>query len=118
MDFVRRQEVIAELRRALGERAREFTFKGLTDTGSLFRFDMHALPRPSDQPLGALSLASAWNNAVYFAQVRNESVQQAMREGTAYLEAARDVIARNDGLWFLNESFSFTRRPAAGDPRG
>jgi hypothetical protein len=41
-----------------------------------------------------------------------------MREGTAYLEAARDVIARNDGLWFLNESFSFTRRPAAGDQRG
>lgn len=118
MDFVRRQEIIAELRRALGERARDFTFRGLTDTGSLSRFDMHALPRPSDQPLGALSLASAWNNAVYFAQVRDESVQKAMREGPAYLEAARDVIARSNGLWFLSESFSLMRRPGSGDQRG
>lgn len=118
MDFVRRHEVIAELRRELGDRAREFTFKGMTDTGSLFRFDMHALPRITDQPLGALSLASAWNNAVYFAQVRDESVHQVMREGTAYLEAAREVIAHHDGLWFLNESFSFTRRTAGSDHRG
>ena len=110
MEFVRRHEVIAEFRRVLGERARDFSFRGLTGTGSLFRFDMLTLPRPSDQPLGALSLASAWNNAVYFAQVRNESVQQCMIEGTAYLEAAREVIEENRGLWFLNESFSFIRR--------
>jgi hypothetical protein len=114
MEFVRRHDVIAELRRALGERARDFTFRGLTDTGSLFRFDMLTLPRPSDQPLGALSLASAWNNAVYFAQVRNESVQQAMSQGSDYLEATREVIEENRGLWFLNESFSFTRRSAGG----
>jgi hypothetical protein len=37
-----------------------------------------------------------------------------MSQGSDYLEATREVIEENRGLWFLNESFSFTRRSAGG----
>ncbi|MEM9757455.1 MAG: hypothetical protein AAF914_15740, partial [Pseudomonadota bacterium] len=104
-----RHDIISALRKALPQGA--YSFAGLTDTNALFRFDMHTLPYSPDQSLGALSLNSAWNNAVYFAQVREDLAQEAMREGAGYLDKTRDVIDRHDGLWFVNETFSVTRLP-------
>jgi hypothetical protein len=109
--FTSRYDIIRELRRAMGARQQDYTFSGLTDARSLFRFDMHTLPVLDDQPVGALSLSSAWNNAVYFAEVKEELAQSAMREGNRYLEATAEVLARHGGLWFVNETFSVTRKP-------
>lgn len=102
-----RHDIISAMRKHLGQQ--DFSFSGLTDTNALFRFDMHTLPISPDRPLGALSLNSAWNNAVYFAQVREDLAQEAMQAGAGYLDATRDVIESHGGLWFINETFSITR---------
>jgi hypothetical protein len=110
--FVRRQDVMAELRRALGANARNYTMHGLTDTGALFRFDMHTLP-PNGLGLGASALMSAWNNAVYFAQISEESVQARLNSGNDHIEATRAVIEENGGLWFLDEALTIYHRKDA-----
>lgn len=107
---VSRYDIMRDLRRALGARQQDYTFSGLTDARSLFRFDMHTLPVMEGQKIGALSLSSAWNNAVYFAEVKEELAQAAMREGDRHLQVTADVLARNGGLWFVNETFSVTRK--------
>ncbi len=105
-----RYEVIRNLRKALqGER---FSVSGLTDTNALFRFDMHTLPVLQGHNLGTQSLSSAFNNAVYFAQVREELAQEAIREGRRYLEITEEVLRKHGGLWFVNEAFSVTRKSA------
>ena len=109
--FVSRYDIIRVLRSALSETQAEFTFSGLTDAKSLFRFDMHTLPVLEDQEIGALSLSSAWNNAVYFAEVKEELAQTAIRDGTRYLDITRDVLREHGGLWFVNETFSVSRKP-------
>lgn len=110
--FVRRQDVMAELRRALGAAARNYVMRGLTDAGALFRFDMHTLP-PGSLGLGASTLMSAWNNAVYFAQISEESVQARLSSGIDHIEATRAVIEENGGLWFLDEVLTVHHRKDA-----
>ncbi len=110
MPFIGRHDIIRDLRRSLGKRKSTLTFSGLTDARSLFRFDMHTLPVLDSRELGVLSLASAWNNAVYFAQVKEDLAQEAMREGMRYLDVTHEVLRRHGGLWFINETFSARRR--------
>lgn len=106
-----RYDIIQELRRDLAGEAARFSFSGLTDARSLFRFDMHTLPVFEDGNLGPQSLAAAWNNAVYYAQVREDLAEAALREGSRYLSVTRDVLRAHGGLWFVNESFSVQRVP-------
>lgn len=110
MPFISRHDIIRNLRSSLGEDQYRFTFTGLTDAKSLFRFDMHTLPVPESQEVGALSLSSAWNNAVYFAEIKEELAQAAISEGPRYLDVTREVLLEHDGLWFVNETFSATRK--------
>ncbi len=105
-----RYDVIREFRKALA--GDEASISGLTDTHALFRFDMHTLPVIEGQNLGTQSLSAAFNNAVYFAQVREELAQEAIHEGRRYLEVTEDVLRRHGGLWFVNEAFSVTRKAA------
>ena len=107
---VSRHNIIREFRRALGAGRAGITFGGLTDARSLYRFDMHTLPVFEGREIGASSLSSAWNNAVYYAQVKEELIQSALDEGSRHLEVTRDVLVRNGGLWFVNEMFSATRK--------
>ena len=109
LPVISRFEIIRTLRKALG--GESFSISGLTDRTSLFRFDMHTLPVFEGQNLGTQSLSAAFNNAVYFAQVREELVQQAVREGERYLDITEEVLRKNNGLWFVNEAFSVTRKP-------
>lgn len=107
---ISRYEIIRALRKALT--GADLAVSGLTDTNALFRFDMHTLPVLDGHDLGTQSLLAAFNNAVYFAQVREDLAQAAIREGRRYLDVTEDVLRKNGGLWFVNESFSVTRRPA------
>jgi hypothetical protein len=108
--FISRYDIIRELSRSMGAARSDYTFTGLTNAKSLFRFDMHTLPVFEGNAIGALSLMSAWNNAIYFAEVKEELVQAEVREGTRYLDITRDVLHRHGGLWFVNETFSVTRK--------
>ena len=54
---------------------------------------------------------AAWNAAIYVAQIEDERVERAVQNGQ-YLEATADVLRRNGGLWFNDESFVVTRRRA------
>ena len=109
---VSRHEIISALRKSLGDAQRELSFSGLTDARSLFRFDMHTLPTIQGDDPGTLSLSlqSAWNNAVFFAQVKEGVAQAAMRESDRYLHVTRDVLVEHRGLWFVNETFSVSRK--------
>ena len=107
---VSRHDIIREFRRALGGERANFTFGGMTDARSLYRFDMHTLPIFEGSEIGASALSSAWSNAVYYAQVKEELIQSAVDEGSRHLEVTRDVLVRNGGLWFVNEMFRATRK--------
>ena len=109
MPFISRYDTMQALRRRLGELEPKFSFSGLTDATSLFRFDMHTLPVLEDKEIGNLSLSSAWNNALYFVEVKEDLAQAAVREGSRYLDVTRDVLRKHGGLWFVNETFSVTR---------
>ena len=98
---ISRYDVIRELRKVLA--GQEFSISGLTDTNALFRFDMHTLPVLESQNLGIQSLSAAFNNAVYFGQVREELAQEAIREGKEYLKVTEEVLRKNGGSWFVNE---------------
>lgn len=110
---VSRHDIISALRKSLGGQQREYSFSGLTDATSLSRFDMHTLPMVRDDGADAmaLSLQSAWNNAVFFSQVREDLAQQVTRESQRYLDVTRDVLREQGGLWFVNETFSLQRKP-------
>lgn len=108
---VSRHDIISALKKSLGPGLKGYSFQGLTDARSLFRFDMHTLPVISETDSLSLSLQSAWNNAVYFTQIDENLAQRVMRTGTEYLDATRDTLAAHGGLWFVNESFSVFRTP-------
>ena len=112
---VSRHQIVSALRKSLGAARRDFSFSGLTDARSLFRFDMHTLPTMQGEFPGtpSLSLQSAWNNAVFFVQVKEDVVQAAMREDDRYLRVTRDVLVEHGGLWFVNETLSVSRKHRA-----
>ncbi len=114
LNCVSRHDIISALRKTLGEDQKLFSFRGMTDARSLFRFDMHTLPLVKTGGAASLSLQSAWSNAVFFAQFKEELAQEAQREGKRHLEATAEVLAKHGGLWFVNETFSATRRPEKG----
>ena len=105
---ISRYDVIREFRKAVA--GQDFSVSGLTDTNALFRFDMHTLPVLQGEALGTQSLSASFNNAVYFAQVREELAQEAIREGQRYLDITEAVLREHGGLWFVNEAFSVTRK--------
>jgi len=108
--FVRREDIISELRAAMGESKKNYTFTGATDKTSLFRFDMHTLPIDPHYHLGTSTLLTAWNDVVYVCQVPDEKVNAVMAENRDFLNVTADVIIEYGGLWFINESFIIKRR--------
>lgn len=105
---VDRHELIRALKVALGREARSYSFSALSDSKSLFRFDMHTLPAEYVDHVGASTLFSAWNAAVYVNQIDDQRLEQAVAAGSA-LAATREVLRRHRGLWFLDESFVVSR---------
>ena len=96
----------------LGRAARGLNVNAYADTRSLFRYDMHTLPDEiggSGIAIGTSTLLAAWNAATYVAQIEDERLGQAMRD-TLYLDATRDVLKRQGGLWFWDESYVISRK--------
>ena len=115
---VSRHDIISELRKYLGTERKKLSFSGLTDARSLYRFDMHTMPLISgDDTTRMLPLQEAWNNAVFFSQLREEMAKAAVYEGPRYLDVTDAVLREHGGMWFINETFSVSRKVRPGRPR-
>jgi hypothetical protein len=106
-----RHALLAAVREELGGEAGEFEFQAGTDKQSVFRYEMHMLPNELSGSIGTSTLFAAWNAAIYVAQVEDERLSDAVKDGR-YIAATDEVLKKRGGLWFNDESYIVTR------PRG
>ena len=106
-----RHDILAQAKQILGQDAREFNFDPYPDYRSTFRYHMHTLPSEVAGSIGTSTLFAAWNAAVYVAQIDDERLSEAVRQ-QRYLSATDEVLKKYGGLWFNDESYVISRRPA------
>ncbi len=104
--------LVRVLLESLAASAPEARFEADSDDQSLFRYGLHVMPTEVEEHIGTSTLLAAWNAAVYVAQIDDHQVSEAMSTGV-YLDAAREVLARHGGLWFIDESFVIVRQPGS-----
>lgn len=107
-----RHEILRVARAKLGTKARRYNFNSYSDARSHFRYEMHTLPDEIgsiQSSIGTSTLLAAWNAATYVAQVEDHRLAQAMRDNR-YLEATAEILQRNGGLWFWDESYVISRK--------
>jgi hypothetical protein len=104
-----RHQLLKATRTELGADGRDLNFNAYADNRSIFRYEMHTLPEEISEAIGTSTLLAAWNAAVYVAQIEDQRLAEVMGD-RGYLEATRDVLQRHGGLWFLDESFVFSRK--------
>src|SRR5690242_1867373 len=104
-----RHHLLKATRTELGADGRDLNFNAYADNRSIFRYEMHTLPEEISEAIGTSTLLAAWNAAVYVAQIEDQRLAEVMGD-RGYLEATRDVLQRHGGLWFLDESFVFSRK--------
>jgi hypothetical protein len=107
---VNRHELIKVLRDELGREARDFNFISGSDAKAIFRYEMHTLPSEVQQSIGTSTLFAAWNAASYVAQIEDERIESAMRDGDKYLQGTAKILKKHKGLWFNDESFVVSRK--------
>ncbi len=105
---VDRHELLAELHRALDTDARDFDLMAFPDDESTLTYEMHTLPSDLGSNIGTSTLFAAWNAAIYVAQIDDQRVEEASRDGR-YLEATEAVLHEHGGLWFHDETFVIRR---------
>jgi len=103
-----RGDLIKAMKEALDGSHDDLNYDALSDSDSLFRYELHALPDEVGESIGTSTLLAAWNAATYVAQIEDDRMVDVLRDGD-YLEIARDVLKRHGGLWFEDESFLVTR---------
>ena len=103
-----RQKLLTIAKSELGRDARNFKFNAYSDKRSIFRYDMHTLPTEINPSIGTSTLFAAWNAAIYVAQIEEQRLSDALAD-PAYLKATQDVLERNNGLWFNDESYVISR---------
>jgi hypothetical protein len=104
-----RHQVMKAVKQELGAAGRELNFNVNSDHRALFRYDMHTLPSEVCDAIGTSTLFAAWNAAIYVAQVEDDRVAAVVND-SGYLDATREVLRRNGGLWFFDESYVISRR--------
>ena len=105
-----RHEILKVLKKELGKTHRDLNFNTYSDKRALFRYDMHTLPSEVlGNSIGTSTLLAAWNAATYVAQIEDDRLEEIMKD-TSYLDATREVLAKNNGLWFNDESFVVSRK--------
>ena len=105
-----RHQLLKATKTELGQHARHLNFNAYSDARSLFRYEMHALPSEVSESIGTSTLFAAWNAATYVGQIEDTRLEQAIGD-RRYLDVTREVVQRNNGLWFWDESFVITRKP-------
>jgi hypothetical protein len=104
-----RHQILKGVRQEFGPTARDFNFNAYADNRALFRYDMHTLPSEISDSIGTSTLFAAWNAAIYVAQVEDDRLAGVVTDGR-YLDATRDVLREQGGLWFYDESYVISRR--------
>jgi hypothetical protein len=104
-----RHALLKAVKQELGSAGRDLTFKVNSDSRSIFRYGMHAMPGEMSGAIGTSTLFAAWNAAVYVAQVEDERLSDAQK-GDAYVKATDAVLKKHGGLWFNDESYVISRR--------
>jgi hypothetical protein len=104
-----RHQIMKAVKQELGPAGRELNFNVNSDNRALFRYDMHTLPSELSDSIGTSTLFAAWNAAIYVAQVEDHRLAAVVNDGR-YLDATREVLRRNGGLWFFDESYVVSRR--------
>ena len=104
-----RHDILKAVKDDLGNDKRDLNFNAYSDARSIFRYDMHTLPSEVSGSIGTSTLLAAWNAAIYVAQIEDQRLDSVVKDGS-YIEATRDVLHRNNGLWFLDESYVISRR--------
>lgn len=104
-----RHAILREVKKILGPAARDLNFNTYADNRSMFRYEMHTLPSEVTGSIGTSTTLAAWNAAIYVAQVEDERLNEVVKD-SHYLEATREVLRRNNGLWFNDESYVISRR--------
>jgi hypothetical protein len=106
---VDRHQLLAALKSELRREARDFSLASPTNGMSIFRYEMHALPREIGDRIGTSTLFAAWNAAIYVNQIEDERLDDVVTNG-AYLGATQSVLQKHGGLWFNDETFVISRR--------
>jgi hypothetical protein len=104
-----RHAILRQVKHQLGAGARHYNFNASSDARSIFQYHMHTLPDEVTGPIGTSTLFAAWNAAIYVAQVEDERLSTAVRDGR-YLEATDRALKKHGGLWFNDETFVISRR--------
>jgi hypothetical protein len=104
-----RHAILKAVKQELGSHARHFNFNAYSDARSIFQYDMHTLPNEVSSAIGTSTILAAWNAAIYVAQVEEERLEEATRDGR-YVEASREVLRERGGLWFNDESYVISRK--------
>ena len=81
----------------------------VADQRSLFRYDMHTLPSEISSSIGTSTLLAAWNAAIYVAQIEDDRLSD-VNSDRRYIDATRDVLQKQGGLWFYDELFVISHR--------
>jgi hypothetical protein len=106
---VSRHELLREVKYELGAAGRDLNFNAYSDSRSIFRYDMEALPNEVTGSIGTSTAFAAWNAAVYVAQIEDDRLTEMTSSGR-YLDATREVLRKHSGLWFYDESYVISRR--------
>jgi SAM-dependent methyltransferase len=104
-----RHQILKAVKQELGPAGRDLNFNVYADNRSLFRYDMHTLPSEVSDAIGTSTLFAAWNAAIYVSQVEDDRLGEVVVEGR-YLDATREVLRKNGGLWFYDESYVISRK--------
>lgn len=108
-----RHDLLKEVKHELGPAGRDLNFNAYSDQRSLFRYVMHTLPSEisssAGSSIGTSTLLAAWNAAIYVAQIEDDRLSD-VNSDRRYIAATRDVLQKNGGLWFYDESFVISHR--------
>jgi len=104
-----RHDLLKAVKHELGSAGRDLNFNAYSDQRSLFRYEMHTLPSEISSSIGTSTLLAAWNAAIYVAQIEDDRLSD-VNSDRRYIEATRDVLQQQGGLWFFDESFVISHR--------
>ena len=103
-----RQELLRELSSQLGDSHPELRFLSYPDSRAQFRYDLRLPPSELETSISTSTVLAAWNAATYVAQIEDERLRPAMSRGD-YIDVTSEVLAKYQGLWFVDESFNVAR---------
>jgi SAM-dependent methyltransferase len=104
-----RHSLLQKVKETLGVDGRNLKFNASSEAKAIFRYTMHTLPNELSGSIGTSTLFAAWNAAIYVAQIEDERLTEAVRDGS-YLDATSAVLKQYGGLWFNDESYVISRK--------